>query len=138
MVWQQQGNDATLQLSGPLGVGAIAIHSNGKTLDIRRGETQRLLDISSPDAIVRNTGWDIPLAALTHWMRGVPSPDFVVQELILNPQTGLLQTLRQDDWHIHYQAYDEFQGLTLPTRLQAKRGANSIKIVLRQWQNLST
>ena len=133
MVWQQQGTDTELLLSGPLGVGATSIHSNGQQLDIRRGDEHRTMDISSPDAIVLNTGWDLPLRALTHWLKGLPSPESSVQELKLNPQTGLLQTLRQDDWEISYEKYGQFQAFTLPTRLQIKRGTSGAKVVTAQW-----
>jgi outer membrane lipoprotein LolB len=133
LVWHQQGTDTELLLSGPLGVGATSIHSDGQQLDIRRGDEHRTLDISSPDAIVLNTGWDLPLRALTHWLKGLPSPESSVQELKLNPQTGLLQTLRQDDWEIRYEKYGQFQGFTLPTRLQIKRDASAAKVVIAQW-----
>ena len=137
MVWQQKRSDTELQLSGPLGVGASSIHSDGRQLDIRRGNEHRTLDISSPDAIVLNTGWDLPLRALTHWLKGLPSPDSSVQELKLNPQTGLLQTLRQDDWEISYEKYGQFQAFTLPTRLQIKRGTSGAKIIIAQWLTIS-
>jgi outer membrane lipoprotein LolB len=137
MVWQQEGSNTELQLSGPLGVGATSIHSDGRQLDIRRGNEHRTLDISSPDAIVLNTGWDLPLRALTHWLKGLPSPDSSVQELKLNPQTGLLQTLRQDDWEISYEKYGQFQAFTLPTRLQIKRGTSGAKIIIAQWLTIS-
>jgi outer membrane lipoprotein LolB len=137
MVWQQLGTDTELQLTGPLGVGATSIHSDGQQLDIRRGNEHQTLDISSPNAIVLNTGWDLPLSALAHWLKGMPSPDYSVQGLILNPQTGLLQTLQQDDWEIRYEKYGQFQGFTLPTRLQIQRGASGAKVIIAKWLTIA-
>lgn len=134
LVWRQQGAQTDLELSGPLGVGATAIRSDGHLLYIRRGDEHRTLDISTPDAIRQSTGWDLPLQALTHWLKGLPSPDSTVQGLDLDPDTGLLRHLEQDDWDVHYQKYGEFGGLTLPRRLQIKRGPNEAKVVIADWQ----
>ncbi len=38
LVWQQHDQDTHLQLSGPLGVGATTIYSDGQRLDIRQGD----------------------------------------------------------------------------------------------------
>jgi outer membrane lipoprotein LolB len=133
LVWQQHGQDTHLQLSGPLGVGATTIYSDGQRLDIRQGDEHRTLDISTPDAIRLNTGWDLPLTALTHWLKGVPSPDSKVQKLALDPETDLLQTLQQDDWEVRYEKYEQFQGFTLPTRLQIQRDTTRAKVIISNW-----
>ena len=138
LVWQQRNDHAHLQLSGPLGVGATTIDSDGRQLKVQRGEEQQILDISSPQAIVLNTGWDLPLRALPHWLKGVPSPDHEIQELVLDPETGKLSLLRQDDWRIQYQDYGQFQDFTLPTRLQIQRNDIRARILIRQWQGLSS
>jgi outer membrane lipoprotein LolB len=134
MLWQQHDEDTHLQLSGPLGVGATTIYSDGQRLDIRQGDEHLTLDISTPDAILLNTGWDLPLLALTHWLKGLPSPYSEVQQLKLDPQTELLQSLQQDDWEVHYEKYEQFQEFTLPTQLQIRRGATRAKVIISHWQ----
>ncbi|HEY6131473.1 MAG TPA: lipoprotein insertase outer membrane protein LolB [Halioglobus sp.] len=138
MVWQQQDKDTYLQLSGPLGVGATTIYSDGRQLDIRQGDDHRTLDISTPDAIALNTGWDLPLHALTYWLKGLPSPDYKVQRLELDPHTELLRNLQQDDWEVRYDRYGQFQGFTLPTRLHIQRGATQAKVVILEWRTPSS
>ena len=134
LMWQQHGDNTDLLLSGPIGLGATRIHSDGKHLDINRGGELQRIDISSPDAIARATGWDLPLAALRHWLKGAPAPDLAIQSLDLDPKQGLLLHLRQADWDIHYQHYREFDGLRLPTRLHIKRGSTEARILIAQWQ----
>lgn len=134
MVWQQRQQNTHLQLSGPLGMGATTIHSDGRLLDIRRGNEHQTLDISTPDAIVLNTGWDLPLHALTYWLKGLPAPDVDIQQLELNPQTELLQSLQQDGWDIRFEKYGQFQSHVLPTRLQIERDATRVLVVISQWQ----
>jgi outer membrane lipoprotein LolB len=138
LVWRQDDQDTHVQLSGPLGVGATTIYSDGQRLDIRQGDEVRTLDISTPDAIVLNTGWDLPLLALTHWLKGLPSPDAKIQHLELDPQSELLRSLQQDGWEVRYEKYAQFQEFTLPTRLQIQRGATRVKLVISQWQTSSS
>jgi outer membrane lipoprotein LolB len=134
LVWQQNNQDTHLQLSGPLGMGATTIDSDGQRLDIRRGDERTTLDISTPDAIVLNTGWDLPLSALTHWLKGLPAPDSEIQRIEVNTQTQLLQSLQQDDWEIRFEKYGQFQGYILPTRLQIQRGTTRVKLLISHWQ----
>jgi outer membrane lipoprotein LolB len=134
IVWEQHHLNTHLQLSGPLGIGATTIDSDGQRLDIRQGDDFHSIDISTPDAIVMNTGLDLPLNALTHWLKGLPAPNSKLQSFELNPQTELLQSLQQDDWDVQFQRYGEFQGYILPTRMQIERGTTRAKIVISSWQ----
>ncbi len=84
-----------------------------------------------------NLGWDLPLPALRHWLKGLPSPDSDLQKFELNAQTDLLQYLQQDGWEIRFEQYARFQELTLPTRLQIQRGATRAKVVISNWQTTS-
>jgi outer membrane lipoprotein LolB len=134
IVWQQDSENTHLQLSGPLGMGATTIDSNGERLDIRQGDDVQSLDISTPDAILMNTGLDLPLAALTYWIKGLPAPGTELQQFEVDPQTQLLQTLRQDDWEVQFQQYRQFEGYILPVRMLIQRGETRAKIVITQWQ----
>lgn len=132
--WQQQAHNTQLNLSGPMGLNATTVDSDGQIMSVRRGEEHNEFDVSTPDAILRNVGWDLPLRALPYWLKGMPSPAYPVQTHVLDSERDLLRTLQQDDWTIDYQAYKEFQGLSLPTRLQIQRGGTAVKIIIRDWQ----
>lgn len=138
LVWRQDAQQTHLQLSGPLGMGATTIDSDGRRLDIRQGDEVTTLDISTPEAIALNTGWDLPLPSLIHWLKGLPAPQQKIQQLEVNPQTELLQRLRQDEWEVQYQQYGQFGAFTLPTRLQIQRGATKVKLMISHWQTTSS
>ena len=72
--WTQRNNQTDLNLSGPLGFSATKISSDGKTLEINRAGTLNSYDISSRETIAKETGWDLPLQALQHWLKGIPPP----------------------------------------------------------------
>jgi outer membrane lipoprotein LolB len=137
MVWRQDHGNTQLQLSGPLGVNATTIESDGQLLHIREGEEHRTLDISTPEAILQNTGWDLPLRSLTHWLKGLPAPDPKAQRMDFDAQNGLLRGLLQDGWEVRYEKYGQFQGVTLPVRLQIERGTTRVKVIVANWETAS-
>ncbi|MFV0278794.1 MAG: lipoprotein insertase outer membrane protein LolB [Parahaliea sp.] len=136
LLWQQRGGASELQLSGPLGMAATRILADGQTLEIHRGDEVRVLDISTPRAITLNTGWDLPLAALPYWLRGIPQPG--TEGSRLHVEQGLLRSLSQDGWKVRFDSYARFGNYTLPTRLQVQRQDTSVKLLLNDWRTGST
>ena len=134
MVWQQQAGISQLSLRGPMGLNATTISSDGRQMEIDNGEEQRSFDVSTPGAVRRNTGWDLPIQALPYWLKGLPAPAIEVQAMELDPAGDTLHKLQQGDWQVLYQEYQDFHGYTLPTRLRIERGDTAVKIILRDWQ----
>lgn len=137
ILWRQQGVHTHLHLSGPVGIKATSITSDGKQMEMRQGEHVTTWDISTPGEIARSTGWDLPLQALPYWLKGLPYPAMKVQTLELAPDTALLQRLKQDDWEVLYEAYQLFDDLSLPTRLRISRGDTSARMIIRDWSTPS-
>lgn len=134
ILWRQQGQDTHLQLSGPIGFNATTITSDGQQMKMRQGETTRTWDISTPGAISRSTGWDLPLQALPYWLKGLPFPDMKIQLLELLPEGAVLERLQQDDWEVLYENYGVFGTLSLPTHLRIRRGDTSARVIIRDWK----
>ncbi len=134
--WEQRRLQTRLRLSGPMGLNTTSVYSNGSILELREGDEEpRRWDISSPEAMAENTGWDLPLQALPHWLKGVPSPSDDVHGLVLEDNRA--RSFLQHDWQVDYQEYRQFQELTLPTRLQISRGATRVRLIIRQWTALA-
>jgi outer membrane lipoprotein LolB len=132
--WHQTGVITRLQLSGPLGAAATTLYSNGQTLEIRQGEELSTWDLTDTNALEQKTGWDLPLLALPHWIKGAPAPDIDIQQMQMGPDLALIETLRQDNWEIRYEAYAQFDTFTLPTRLHLRRGDTTLRLIIRDWQ----
>ncbi len=131
--WQQDGTTTEVNLSGPLGIGGIRIESDGETLLLHREGNIEEIDISSADAILRSTGWDLPLPALPHWLKGLPAPDAEIETLELDESSRYLIKLQQSGWHIRYERYGTFGALTLPTRIVLRGPESKATVLVRQW-----
>ncbi len=137
LLWQQVGEATHLRLSGPLGVSATTVDSDGREALIRHGEESSRLDINDPVSLYRKTGWDLPLAALPHWLKGIPDPDAPVEAMSLQPQREVLRELRQSGWLVQYETYGEFDDFLLPTKMRIQRGDHSARLLLRDWRDLA-
>lgn len=126
--WQQQGaQDYRVMLSAPLtrqswqlsvsGDGAV-IH--GLPEGARHGADAQLL-------LQEVTGWDIPVAALQHWLRGRPAPGMPVSQYRFAADGGLLG-LVQNGWNIEF-----VHGGQWPVRINATQGANRVRLVVDAW-----
>lgn len=131
--WRQAGERVTLHLSGPLGVNAATLETDGRRLTIRRGDDIEQWDIEAGGYLHHESGWKLPLNALPYWIRGLPDPDQTVQHLQLDQTGTRLLLLNQGDWVVRVDSYDYFDQLVLPTRLALDNGTTSAIILIRQW-----
>jgi outer membrane lipoprotein LolB len=131
--WQQTPTRTTVHLSGPMGFKATTIESDGSELELRQGDEISRWDISDPEAMARQTGWNLPLQALPHWLKGIPAPVSGFERVAFATDPSLLGILQQEGWTVTYGEYARFADLTLPTRLQIQQGDTSIRVIIRDW-----
>lgn len=136
LLWQQAGESSHLRLSGPMGLSATTVDSNGRQVVVRQGDETRRWDIDDP-ALQYTHGWDLPLNALQYWLKGIPDPALEVENLHLDPAGRLPVRLQQQGWLVEYQEFSEFEGFTLPTRMKVSRQDTSARIILRRWQDIA-
>ena len=134
MLWQQVGQATHLRLSGPMGISATTIDSDGHQLEIRQGEDYSRWNLDDPD-LQKNSEWDLPLRSLHHWLKGVPDPTLKIQSLQLDEANQLPLQLQQQGWTVDFQQFKRFDDYQLPTRLKATRGATRVTILLREWRD---
>lgn len=135
--WQQDGPRFDVSLSAPVtrqswrlrGEPAGQALLEGLGDGPRRGPDARLL-------LLEATRWDIPVEALSAWVRGVPANEGAFGDVSVKfGEDGRLSRLVQDGWTI---AYDDWQHATgqpveLPHRLTAIRGESRVRLVVDAW-----
>lgn len=135
LLWQQLGELTHVRVSGPLGLSTTTVDSDGQTLEIRQGDDYSRWPIEQYEQ--QYPGWNLPITALPHWLKGVSDPNLAVEALQLD-QTGQLPLLiKQQGWTVKYERFDSFEGQQLPTRLRLAKGETTARIILRDWQSNS-
>ena len=135
--WRQQGGGYEVALSAPvtrqswrLSGDASAARLEGLEGGTRTG--------SDPEQLLREaTGWEIPVAALSSWVRGARA-----DEAAFGPATVAfgadrrLARIEQAGWTIDYAAWQPQAAdtLILPVRLNAQRGQAKVRLIVDRWE----
>lgn len=136
--WLQDGVRFDLSLSAPVTRQSWRLVGDGASarLEGLDGGTRE-----GPDAatLLREaTGWEIPVASLADWVRGARAQGAGSARAVYGID-GRLQSIEQAGWTIDYRwpvpgsdrATDPAQAL--PTRLDARRGDASVRLIIDQW-----
>jgi outer membrane lipoprotein LolB len=127
--WRQHGDDFDIRLSAPI---------SRQTWRLSRADGKvRLEGLGGPregedaEALLADaTGWRIPVAAMTAWVRGVRAGTGA--ELEFAPG-GLPATLKQSGWTVDYRAWNQ-DDPALPAKVFAESGDARVRLVVDQWQ----
>jgi outer membrane lipoprotein LolB len=89
---------------------------------------------SDPAALVRDaTGWEIPIDAMTAWVRGVPASD-TKPAAAQYDALGRLSHLEEQGWVIDYGWPDApTTDPVMPSRIEAVRGTAKVRLVVDTW-----
>ncbi|HEY0660543.1 MAG TPA: lipoprotein insertase outer membrane protein LolB [Lysobacter sp.] len=131
--WVQDGAHYEVALSAP-----VTRQSWRMTADARGARLEGLDGgpREGPDAALllrEATGWEIPITALTDWVRGLRAEALGAAAAQYDID-GRLAQLEQGGWTIRF-AWPEATAAdaALPTRLDAQRGAAKVRLIIDQW-----
>lgn len=135
--WAQQIANYQINLSGPLGQKRMII--TGSPDKVRLEQTgEPIQEARTAEALIKKSvGWNLPVAQLAYWVRGLPAPRLRITQLEQN-ESGLIAQLIQGDWSISYSNYRDqtFNGavLPLPGKITATYKDVRLVLVIRDWQ----
>jgi len=129
--WRQQGKDASVTLSGPLGIGGAQVREIDGNLQLTDGQGT-LEGSAARERLSELIGFPPPLASLRYWVLGVNDPVAPAEQSL--DQSQRLVRLRQGGWQVDYQAYTLVQDRWLPHRLSISRDDLALKLVINTWQ----
>jgi len=130
--WQQISDDYRLRIIAPFGRGTVEISGNSDTVRLQTAENEIFEDADVELLIRQNLGWEIPVAALVYWIKGLPEPDTDITTLIIDNQ-GRASDLIQSDWTIKYERYTTSSGLQVPTRITLQREGLQLRLNISRW-----
>ncbi|GAB1408319.1 lipoprotein insertase outer membrane protein LolB [Thermomonas brevis] len=131
--WSQGVGNAAVTLSAPV---------TRQSWTLRTGPAGAVLEgvpngpLAGPDAqtlLRETTGWQIPVAALGCWLRGARAGEAAGQAAIAYGADGRPARIEQGGWRIDYDAWGEHAGQPVPTRLNAQRGDDRVRLIVDRW-----
>lgn len=132
LTWQQAGERFDVHVSGPLGIGALSINGNPRSVEIKTKDG--VFVTSSPESFMQSKlGWSLPVMQLPFWVLGLPAPMRANPAMVLLDDSGRAQTIKQADWVINYTEYQTVGALVLPRKLDLTNGNRGFRIVIDEW-----
>lgn len=135
--WRQLPDSSYLiQIINPITGGLISKlnkNRNKITLLADNGKTYR--DNDEERLLKRQTGLNIPVKGLQHWVRGVVSPRYKVEKLVLD-NAGRPKMIQQAGWTIVYTGYVNNASNALPRKINLTRATDKIyiRVIAKKWQ----
>lgn len=130
--WQQNGQNYTLLLFGPLGAGATKLTgAPGKViLEASDGKTYTAPTIEA--LVVQQTNWKLPVSNLYYWIRGLPVPHLAAHKQL--DATNHLTQLQQQGWFIQFLGYTQVNQTELPNKIVADSPQLHVKLIVKHWE----
>jgi len=127
--WAQKNSQFVINLSGPLGSGAVKIvgETDG---DVTIYSGKKKAQGTDAKALFNQTfGWELPLPQLFYWIKGVAAPTNPIEQAIYNHPQELSQ-LSQGGWSINFSRYNA-QGL--PGKIVATTLDLQLIFIINEW-----
>lgn len=130
--WEQRQNEYLLRVSAPLGRGTFELTGTDQGVTLHTSDN-RVLYAQDPESLLReNLGWQLPVAGLLYWIRGLPEPAHRPDTMLLD-EKGRLNDLRQDGWQVSYLRYQTTGGYDLPGKMVIENDRLKVRLVISDW-----
>nr|MBA2238325.1 outer membrane lipoprotein LolB [Lysobacter sp.] len=137
--WRQSGPRFEVSLSAPVTRQSWRLTGtpDGALLEGLEGGPRHGTDARA--LLLQATGWDIPVVALSDWVRGLRAPGLDPAEIVYGAD-GLPLRIRQGGWQIEYTwpSADAAVGPGLrPLRVDARRDTARVRLIVDEWERAS-
>lgn len=130
--WRQAGDIYHVELTGPLGQGAVRMDGGPDGVSLLRADGVRDWASDADDLLVRHTGWTLPVSGLRYWVQGRAVPERPARWE--RDRDGRPLYLHQDGWDIRYSAYQDQPGRApLPKRMDLEREGIRARLLIDAW-----
>lgn len=130
--WRQSVTGYQLELSGPLGQGAVRLTGDAAGVTLERADGLRDWAEDADALLARNTGWTLPVSGLRYWVQGRAVPDRPADWE--RDSDGRPLRLRQDGWDIRYSSYQDQAGAApLAKRIDLERDGIRARLIIDAW-----
>lgn len=137
LLWRRDDRRQFIQLNGPLGRGMLRVTQDERGARLEDSNRQVIEAADAEQLVARYTGWQLPIAYLDWWLRGLPVPELAATREL--DDQGRLRVLHQQDWTVQVEAYAQVDQYDLPSRLTmsravtARQPAIDVRFVIDRW-----
>lgn len=131
LTWQKDGAEIRMSFHGAMGKGAWKLQAGpaGARIELANGETHLAPTVA--ELVLQQLGWQVPVEALTWWVKGLADPGKWENRQL--DENGQLLRLSQFGWEVEFGNYGRVGSSWLPSKLTARRGNYLVKMAVKTW-----
>ncbi|TDR45932.1 outer membrane lipoprotein LolB [Tahibacter aquaticus] len=130
--WLQQGERYDLRLRAPISGKNWRLHGDARSATLEGVREQALTGTSAAELLAREANWQLPVAELEFWVRGLRAPKGKA-ELVFDEAQRPAKLL-QAGWTIEYRDYFAGSEPALPRKVFATKGKQRVRLFIEDWQ----
>ena len=131
--WNQHDTDFELRFISSFRQGTYLLKGSETEVTMHTPKMEVLTAIT-PEKLIRDElGWDVNLAGLKYWIRGIPEPNSKYSQLLLD-EKGRLQDMKQSGFTISILRYTDKKNISLPEKLFIKSKDIELRLVIQNWE----
>ena len=134
--WQQVGDHYEVALSAPVTRQSWRLGGDPTTARLEGLDGGPREGADATELLREATGWEIPVTALSAWVRGARADDIGPARLQFGVD-GRLSRIEQGGWTIDYSDWvlQPGLGIELPNRLNAARDQAKVRLIVDAWSD---
>lgn len=127
--WQHEQGADKINLSGPLGQGAVVIKLTEGQVSVDDG-SGKIEQSDEPDLFVmQKLGVFVPVRALAYWVVGLPDPERRINDYP--------QGFEQEGWRVGYKEWQSVEKQVMPHKINVHNDRVKLKLVFDRWKVLN-
>lgn len=131
IAWQQNGQQYRFTLRAPVTGKTVQLNGGPDGAVLTGAGKQPLVGSDAGQVLNAEFGWDVPVADLAWWVRGMRAPGRPA--ILTFGVNGLPATLDQDGWHVDYRDWYSERKPPLPRKVYASRDPYTVRVLIETW-----
>ena len=136
IAWQQDGQQYQFTLRAPVTGKTVQLNGDPNGAVLTGAGRQPLTGRDAGEVLNAEFGWDVPVADLAWWVRGLRAPGRPA--ILTFGANGLPATLDQDGWHVDYRDWYAERNPPLPRKVYASREPYTVRVFIEQWSGIGS
>ena len=131
LVWKQNGEHYDFTVHAPVTGKTWKLSGDASRATLEGVDPQPDTDRSPERLLKQRLGWDVPLAQLGDWVRGLRAKGSA-PNTIYDAQ-NLPAVIEQDGWKVEYRDWFAERNPPLPKKVFATRGNSRVRVSIEDW-----
>ena len=136
IAWQQNGQQYEFTLRAPVTGKTVQLSGGPNGAVLTGAGRQPLAGRDAGEVLNAEFGWDVPVADLAWWVRGLRAPGRPA--ILTFGANGLPAMLDQDGWHVDYRDWYAERSPPLPRKVYASRDPYTVRVMVEQWNGIGS